>query len=229
MDKRLCALGAAGRAVVENINHDPKSAIDVGQAHGLIVSSIQQQFGTNYPIIAGRHNEMNGDRPPTYWFICHTDGSAALSWQKFSMCVGFILAGRPMYAMVIAPGLHPHPFVAHRDFGCCCCNGAARPVLWHLHDDRPLQREQNPPTCQPHLTAGVRIIAKTTAYEFFDHAKIWELAAGALLVRECGGVTACLDGAPIPWNQVDLPPLIFAASDGMASKANRAVIPLIAP
>ena len=42
--------------------------------------------------------------------------------------------------------------------------------------------------------------------------KAWDVAAGALLVREAGGVITCIDGLPF---SVDRPKFIAAGSAGL--------------
>lgn len=60
----------------------------------------------------------------------------------------------------------------------------------------------------------------TAAYVCPD-AKIWDLCAGALAVREAGGIALAPDGAPLSWNRLSMSGL-FAANEQLA----RDLVPL---
>lgn len=69
------------------------------------------------------------------------------------------------------------------------------------------------PRNEPSVFSGVELaLGHTFAWFTASIAKHWDPAAGSLFVEEIGGVAECLDGSPIPWDRIDMPPLLFAES-----------------
>lgn len=63
--------------------------------------------------------------------------------------------------------------------------------------------------------ALISLLEGQTAAYVCPGAKIWDLCAGALAVREAGGVALAPDGAPLSWNRLSMSGL-FAANEQLA-------------
>lgn len=76
-----------------------------------------------------------------------------------------------------------------------------------------LIREYGFPRNVPSVASGVELLlGNTFAWFTASIAKHWDPAAGSLFVEEIGGVARCLDGSPVPWDQIEMPALLFAES-----------------
>lgn len=225
---KLCDLGTIGLACA-NRNSD---TINV------IVGGLRTKCGITDPIIMDRQllpfvdDRGSGSRlqfidghqselPPTYWCIALQTTTAAMPAPDLIVCVACVKNGWLKFGLVVAPALHPYPFVTHGGCGrCYSWDGTKHPAVWHL-STRPLSpagqwRHQ---ASYPALTAGVIVVTGAAPFAKINGTNTLEAAASALLVQEYGGIAQCLDGSRIPWQSYTLPPLLLAAGDNVAARA----------
>lgn len=189
------------------------------------------------------------DLPPQLVVVDPLDGSAIFEsgCPEFGLSIAHLEGGQPESAQIRMPMLSISISVLRG--GGCLCNSA--PVLYKtvqrplseslvgldigpsVNDAtfsqviQPLTRAFRYVRNLPSVASGVEVLLGRTLAWVSTNACIWDVAGSALAIQEWGGVAECLDGNPIPWNRVRMPPLLFAASAEVAqSVRNVCVLPL---
>lgn len=177
--------------------------------------------------------------PPTYFSVDPLDGTALFCNRcpEFAVSIALVQDHKPQAGVVCMPVLG-FEMVAQKGRGCMLNVRKAEP--W---EDRPLNRcligldsckAVDPETDQriilpltkafryarnlPSVASGIELLLRRTAAWVSTNARNWDVAATALAVEEAGGVAECLDGSPIPWSNVRMPALLFAANRRIAQE-----------
>jgi len=80
---------------------------------------------------------------------------------------------------------------------------------------------QLPQEAMPAVHAGLEILTGGALCWWSYTAHHWDLAATALMLEETGCVAECLNGDPIPWDRVKMPPVILARSSRTADRVRK--------
>jgi hypothetical protein len=91
--------------------------------------------------------------------------------------------------------------------------------LWGLA--RKLVLAYRSPIVEPAVSQGVKVTLGFSKCWLAAPLKHWDVAATALMVEECGGIAETLEGGPVPWHELQMPPLLFAQSREAAAEARK--------
>jgi myo-inositol-1(or 4)-monophosphatase len=178
--------------------------------------------------------------PDTFFSIDPLDGTALFvnGCPEFSISIALVHQGKPQAAVMFMPisGTEVSVYTGHG----CILNGVKRMrlneerPLWRCliglalgpkvdeitvnHTLYPLMKEFCAVRNMPSVASGIELLLGRTAAWVSTNARIWGVAGTALAVHEANGVAECLDGSPIPWNCVRMPPLLFAANQRIADE-----------
>ena len=202
----------------------------------LIVKAIRN-LGRKEFILGEEGSEDTQELPDTYWSVDPLDGSAvyANDCPEFAVSIALIENGEPKLAVIHLPA-QGITITAIKGRGCFV-NGE-RVAIPTPKDPResligldfakavnpefdgnvnvPLTKAFRYVRNQPSVASGVELLQGRTIAWVSSNARNWDVAAVALAITEAGGIVQCLDGKPIPWDQVKLPPLLFAANPEIA-------------
>lgn len=65
----------------------------------------------------------------------------------------------------------------------------------------------------PSVAGGIKVLQGKLAVYVTSNARHWDIAGTAALCEGAGMVVRCLNGSPVPWNQVQMPPVVFARDE----------------
>lgn len=65
----------------------------------------------------------------------------------------------------------------------------------------------------PSVTGAIEVLRGNLTIYVTSNARNWDIAGTAALCAAAGIVVRCLDGSPIPWNRVRMPPVVFARDE----------------
>lgn len=65
----------------------------------------------------------------------------------------------------------------------------------------------------PSVAGGLKVLQGNLVAYVTSTARHWDIAGTAALCASAGMVVRCLDGSPVPWNQVRMPPVVFARDE----------------
>lgn len=75
----------------------------------------------------------------------------------------------------------------------------------------------------PAVAAGIEVMLGRSRAWLSHTVCHWDMAAIALFIKEMGGVAECLDGSPMPWDRIRMPPVLLAASQEDAGQVRDAL------
>lgn len=76
----------------------------------------------------------------------------------------------------------------------------------------------------PSVAGGIKVVRGNLAAYVTSNARNWDIAGTAALCEAAGLVARCLDGSPIPWNCVRMPPVVFARDEETFSYVQRQAV-----
>jgi fructose-1,6-bisphosphatase/inositol monophosphatase family enzyme len=82
-------------------------------------------------------------------------------------------------------------------------------VVNKLTSSRGTRYPLNVPSC----AGGLKVLEGKLASYVTSNARHWDLAGVAALCEAAGMIVRCLDGSPVPWNCVRMPPVVFARDE----------------
>lgn len=190
-------------------------------------------------------NDDEKNLPETFFSIDPLDGTALFvnGCPEYSVSIALVHQGKPQAAVMLMPRSETEVSVfTGQD---CILNGVKR---MRLDEERPLWRclvgfDCGPAVDEftmrrilyplmkefcavrnlPSVASGIELLLGRTAAWISVNARNWDVAGTALAVEEARGVAECLDGSPIPWNCVRMPPLLFAANQRIADEVRKIV------
>ncbi len=176
-------------------------------------------------------NDTTDTLPPTYFSVDPLDGSIFFEsgCPEFAVSIGYVenyvpLIGAicmPMHSMLIAgekgkgctinsqpvPSAKIHRPLSGSMIGLDICKAVPRAFRDEVLN--PLIDSVRFFLNHPSVASGADLITGKTRAWVSGNARNWDVAATACLVEAWGGGTTQLNGSPIPWDHVRMPPLLF--------------------
>ena len=169
------------------------------------------------------------DLPSTYWSVDPLDGSAVFDnkCSEWAISIALIEDHRPVLVIVCFPRFDM-TVVAVRGEGVRINDRQVKletnrlPEQWLVGidlckttDEDYLQNTVLPLTKKfrfvrnfPTVASNLELLLGHIGLWTSDRVRNWDIAAMALAVEEAGGIIHQLDGKPINWQQVRMPPLV---------------------
>jgi fructose-1,6-bisphosphatase/inositol monophosphatase family enzyme len=207
-------------------------------SHRLIMAELSER----YPGVALVMEEQ--DNPPqlpaTCFVVDELDGTNLYSCggEEYAVTIALIEAGEPVVGVMHQP-VHQQSIVAVRGAGAFRNQERIRLDQHADLDSSLVVFELNrhvPEEGRAQLlrladrTLGIRILGtavggamevlrgRAALYTNWRGAKVWDFAAGALAIREAGGVALSARGEPLLWDQVPMS-ILLAANEDIAAAA----------
>ncbi|MBI1833739.1 MAG: hypothetical protein HYR90_02845 [Candidatus Andersenbacteria bacterium] len=226
--------------------NESSSAADIASQQ-IIVPELQKYFPT-IPILAEERMEGASllpssddtkDLPFTYWSVDPLDGSAVFDnkCSEWAVSIALIENHRPTLGVLHFPRFEIT--VQAEEGKGCWLNGkqihvsAKRPLSeWLIGVDLcrsvedefvvdtllPLIRKFRYVRNFPTVASNLELLLGHTGLWITNNVRNWDLAAAAIAVQEAGGVVQQLDGQPINWKSVRMPPIISVADKSLLAE-----------
>lgn len=93
-------------------------------------------------------------------------------------------------------------------------NGAVDPLFSRLVVNKLMNSKgARYPLNVPSVAGGIKVLQGKLAAYVTSNARHWDIAGTAALCEAAGMIVRCLDGSLVPWNQVRMPPVVFARDE----------------
>ncbi|MBI4093544.1 hypothetical protein HY417_01140 [Candidatus Kaiserbacteria bacterium] len=233
--------GSVGSKLKED--GSPVTAADL-KAEGEIIEMAERLF-PGWPTVSEETN--NESIPgPSYKSIDGLDGTRwfTAGLEGWCLAIGFVRDGVPIAGVIVQPSRN-QCFLALKGAGVHTREGSS--TKWNrfvrARADRPmfgtdLDRTSAGDPNDPYWTNVRNLCAKLGEYPFNSpsipaalsvmegkfwgwmskNAKNWDVAASYVLIEELGGVVEQLDGTPLPWDSIKMPPFLIAESPDQADR-----------
>ena len=182
------------------------------------------------------------DVPPKVISVDGLDGSALYANGELGLTAisaGLVVDGRPMAAIVLCltdseayvvdsrPGVD---ILLHQYYGfpirqepkrplresliglddCKSVDGRFRRLVINRLTGSPgTKYPLNVPSC----AGALKVLEGKLAAYVTSNTRHWDIAGTAALCEAAGMIVRCLDGSPVPWNRVRMPPVVFARDE----------------
>ena len=188
-------------------------------------------------------SDSNMTLPEEFIVVDPLDGSVVFEngCLEWAVSVAYVKDGQPNVSCVYQP-LQEMLIATQRGEGCFCrekplamvqktkpfakamigldmCQAVSSDDMANVF--LPLVNAFRYPRNLPSVASGIDLLLGRTVAWCSTNARIWDVAGTALAVQEAGGIAECLDGSPIPWNYVRMPPLLFCANQAVCLEVRK--------
>ncbi len=182
------------------------------------------------------------DLPPDYISVDGLDGSALYANGETSlvgMSIGVIRAGKPCAGIIMMLCEQAPPYTVGFSDYPGVVRGITSHKMWRepyqpldrsligLDDNKAVESRFRQlvinklmgssgtryPLNVPSVAGAIKVLQGRMAAYVTSNARNWDIAGTAALCEAANMIVCCLDGSPIPWYQVRMPPVVFARDE----------------